>query len=438
MVVLLLLVVFSPKAFSQKNIRLKVEDLKTNSPLEGVTVSISQNRILAIGKTNLNGEYSVDLKANGKLTIMCSMPNYETFERSFEVNGDTISFEVKLRPDVVQEFKEIIVKAPGAVDTVFGSGRLSVEDFEVLNNGDLLLLTYSKRLSKGSEIALYNGQQVLNTFPVPGRADHLEKDYRGNVHVICKDRVFTILPNGNNLQIAQLDKDYYFRYIAPILDTNGREMYFSDFNKNYPEFSFWKYDQIDSTYDIFRTIRDDLMMELYRSEYKWVDVRTKLWAKSLEYETGIDAEIWVGANFFTQSVYYKELYAPFFKVKDQLKVFDYYSEKMFTHNMDGLVIDSVDINHHLNYKTTGWKKHLLQDKVTGNIYAWFEKAGTSYLGLIDLKTGEILEKYQLNFKYLDKIEVHNNFVYYVYRPFESPQKKFLYKEKLPLNFTNSN
>lgn len=434
---MLLLLVLVPNVFSQTAIQLSVEDLKSSRPLPGVTISITQNRILVVGKTDGNGFFNTDITVRGKITISCALANYETFERAIDVDKDSISLQIKLRADVIQELKEVIVKAPGAVDTVFGSERLSVEDFEVLNNGDLLLLTYSKRLSKGSEIALYNGQQILNTFPVPGRADHLEKDYRGNVHVICKDRVFTILPKGNTLQIAQLSKDYYFRYIAPILDTNGREMYFSDFNKNYPEFSFWKYDQIDSTYDNFRTIRDDLMMELYRSEYKWVDVRTKLWAKNLEMETGIDAEIWVGANYFTQSVYYKELYAPFFKVNDQLKVFDYYNEKMYTHDVDGFVVDSVDITHHLNYKETGWKKHVLQDKVTGNIYAWFEKAGTSFLGLVDLKTGEITEKYQLNFKYLDKIEVHNNFVYYVYRPFESPQKKFLYKEKLPLDFTTS-
>lgn len=36
------------------------------------------------------------------------------------------------------------------------------------------------------------------------------------------------------------------------------------------------------------------MMELYRSEFKYVDVRTKLWAMDKEHETGIDKEIWVG------------------------------------------------------------------------------------------------------------------------------------------------
>lgn len=426
-------------AQTQSTLYFEIRDVKTNTPLSGVTVSLVQgSKLLSVGKTDEAGKFNAKTRATGKLTVNCTAPNYETFERELEIELDSLFFLLSLRPVKIQEIKEVVVKAPGAVDTVFGSDRLSVEDFEVLSNGNLLLLTYSKRLTKGSELILFDGQQYLNSFPIPGRADHLEKDYRGNVHVICTDRVFTILSEKNNLQIAQLDKDYFYRYIAPILDTNGHDLYFSDFDKNYPEFSVWKFDQVDSAYLKFRTVRDDLMMELYRAEYKWVDVRTKLWAKNLEYQTGIDAEIWVGANYFTRSVYYKELYAPFFKVNSSLLVFDYYREQMYTHQLDGTIKDSAELTHHLYKKETGWKSELIQDKVTGNIFAWFEKAGTSYLGKIDLLSGEIQEKYQLNFKYLNKIEIHNNFVYYIYRPFESPQKKFLYKEKLPLSLTVEN
>jgi len=35
---------------------------------------------------------------------------------------------------------------------------------------------------------------------------------------------------------------------------------------------------------------------------------------------------------------------------------------------------------------------------------------------------------------VDKIAVHDNFVYYIYRPYETAQKKFLYRERLPYDF----
>jgi hypothetical protein len=191
---------------------------------------------------------------------------------------------------------------------------------------------------------------------------------------------------------------------------------------------------LDSTYSKIINIKDDLMMELYRSEYKWVDVRTKLWAKNLELETGIDAEVYVGANYFTQSLYYKELYAPLFHRNDSLFVFDYYADKLFTFDAAGNKLDSVSIYHHYHPKSTGWKKHLIQDQITGQVYAVFDKAGFTYLGRIDTKTGEIAEKVRLEFRYIDKISIHNNFIYYVYRPYESVQKKFLYKERLPYDY----
>jgi hypothetical protein len=179
------------------------------------------------------------------------------------------------------------------------------------------------------------------------------------------------------------------------------------------------------------------MMELYRSEYKWVDVRTKLWAKEKEHQTGIDAEIWVGANYFTQSIYYKELYAPMFHRNDTLFVFDYYKDMLLCYSAHGDPIDSIPIYHHYNPRSTGWKKQLIQDRITGEIYAVYDKAGFTYLGNVNVTTGLISELVRLEYRYVDKLAVHNNAVYYVYRPFESVQKRFLYKEKLPYSFGKS-
>jgi hypothetical protein len=272
---------------------------------------------------------------------------------------------------------------------------------------------------------------------VPGVAEELVRDYRGNAHVVCSENVYGIHVDKEQIGISTLEKAYYMKYLAPILDTSKTKMFFSNFSKDYPAFTYFTFDQMDSTYSKIINIEDELMMELYRAEYKWVDIRTKLWAKNKELETGIDAEIWVGANYFTQSIYYKELYAPLFARNDSVFVFDYYKDKLYKFNAKGEALDSVDVYHHYQPKTTGWKKELVQDRQTGAIYAVFDKAGYTYLGLIDTKTGEISEKVRLEFRYIDKIAINNNFVYYIYRPFESTQKKFLYKERLPYSFGRS-
>ncbi|MGB0915930.1 MAG: hypothetical protein ACPGVI_07640, partial [Crocinitomicaceae bacterium] len=206
----------------------------------------------------------------------------------------------------------------------------------------------------------------MSTTNIDARAKELTKDFRGNVHILCDKEVISVFVDDyKRVQLGTMDKGYYFKYLAPIVDSSYSSYFFSNYSDVYPAFEYFSFDKIDSTYKELMNIQDDLMMELYRSEYKWVDVRTKIWAKEMEKQTGVDKVIWVGANYFTQSVYYEELYAPLFKRNDTLFVFDHYKEQLYHLDLDGNKLDSVPLFYHINERKTGWQKLLLQDKVTG-------------------------------------------------------------------------
>ncbi|MCR9174289.1 MAG: hypothetical protein NXI10_17460 [bacterium] len=380
-------------------------------------------------------EFQAPVDVNIDFKLSHSFYASATFEKKIPRNAaDTTDFTFEMSFLRVKELRDIHVYPPGVPDTIYASKRLHVEDFELMNDGNILLLAYPKRLKKGSELIVYDGQKSLINFQVPKLAKELIHDFRGNPHVVCEDMVYGIQRNGKKVGISQVPKDYYMTYVAPVVDTNATKMYFSNFNPDYPAFDYFVFDGLDSTYKKIMEVQDDLMMELYRSEYKWVDVRTKLWAKNLEIETGVDAEIYVGANYFTQSIYYKEVYAPLFHRNDSLFLFDYYKDKLYTFNREGEPIDSVEIYHHYNPKSTGWDKQLIQDETTGKIYAVYDRAGYKYLGYIDTKTGQVKEQVKLNYRYVDKIAIRDNFVYYIYREFESIDKKMLWRERLPYAF----
>ncbi len=442
---LIFLCVFSflTNSFGQKDsliIKIELTDKSFKEVIPNVNSSFKWGDRSIFKHSNPKGIIWLKVPIDISLEYSFSHPLYESLNGTKKISAknamDTLLLSFEMFQIKNQNFKEVVVKAPGVPDTVFQSKRLSVSDFEILNNGNLMLLVYPKQLKKGSELLYYDGKQILNSFNVPGTAEQMVRDYRGNPHVVCAENVYGIHVNNERIGISSLEKDYYLKYLAPILDTSKSKLFFSNFNSLYPAFNYFAFDQLDSVYSKIIHIEDELMMELYRSEYKWVDVRTKLWAKNKELATGIDAEIWVGANYFTQSIYYKELYAPLFLKKDTIYVFDYYKDKLFSYNNQGNPIDSISIYHHYQPKSSGWCKQLIQDQVTKEIYGLFEKAGYMYLGRIDTKTGRIDEKVKLEFRYVDKVAVHNNFVYYIYRPFESVQKKFLYKERLP--YANEN
>ncbi len=386
------------------------------------------------------GVFSFKVHVGNGITFKLNHTQFESskiFERiSPKCIKDTINYVFKMKTIKTQQLSDIVIPAPGIPKVVYQSPRLHVQDFEIQNNGDILLLAYSRQLKKGSELLLYDGLKVRSKFQVPGLAEEIIRDYRGNPHLVCKDAIYGIHTKDKKIGISTTDKQYYLTYLAPIVDTNKTIMYFSNFNPDYPAFEYFAFDQRDSAYKKIMKIEDALMMELYRSEYKWVDVRTKLWAKKKELATGIDAEIWVGANYFTQSLYYKELYAPMFHRNDSLFVFDYYKDKLYTFDERGDALDSVGIYHHYNPKSIGWKKNLMQDRVTGEVYALFDRAGYSYLGWVDTKTGEIKEQVKLAHRYVEKIIINGNFIYYIYREFESADKKHLWRDRLPYSFGN--
>ena len=422
---------------------IRVIDKKTGEPIPNINATISLNNAKSFFQSGYQKAKFI-LKIPQKTDIQASFthPIYETGKLNFTAllrsNEDTLFKEINLVSSRMQYVNQVVVKPIGTPYTVYESTRLSVADFEISPNGKLILLTYPKRLKKGSELLLYeeNGK-VLNSFEVPGEAQELVRDYRGNAHIVCKDNVLAIMTNENSFEVAQLDKDYFAKYVMPIIDTNRSKMYFSNFSSNYPAFDYFAYDQYDSTYTKIKNVIDKLMMEMYLSEFKFVDQRTKLWAHQKQLDTGIPKEVWIGATYFTQSIYYRELYAPLFHRNDSVFVFDYYSDQLLTYDYLGNPLDSVSMYHHYQPKATGWKKEVIQDPITGQLYGRFEKDGICFLGLIDTKSGEIVERIKLRYKYVDKIYVYDNFVYYIYRPFESPQKKFLYKEQLPYKFEKS-
>ncbi|MFT5859573.1 MAG: hypothetical protein ACI865_001676 [Flavobacteriaceae bacterium] len=421
-------------------VAVKVTDVRYEDPIQNVRVTITADTSTFIRTTSIRGILYFKTPSGIKVGIGLTHPRFNS-ESSFvriSKNNSPDTVVVVLTMDAVRmrSLDEVVIPAPGVPLTVFGSKRLHVEDFEILPDGRLILLTYPKRLKKGSELVLFDGN-IINNFQVPGRAYDLVRDYRGNPHIVCEQNVYGIYVEGNNIEVANLEREYFTKYVAPIIDTNASKMYFSTFNADYPAFEYFAFDQLDSTYSQILGIKDDLMMELYRSEFKWVDVRTQLWAKNLEIQTGVDAEIYVGANYFTQSLYYKELYAPLFHRNDTLFVFDYYKDKLHSFDAAGNALDSVSIYHHYLPKHTGWKKQLIQDKRTGQIYAVFDRAGFTYIGWIDTKTGEISQQVRLKNRYVEKIAIDGNFVHYIYRPFESPQKKHLMKERLPYDFGKS-
>lgn len=420
----------------QKVLKVEVLDKNTLNSIPNVKLFIEMGAdSTQSGLSNPNGSLTIKIDDfPSGLLISAQHPLYEpAFKKVGPLRANQDTFEIKLYLTRLKEklIQEVVLKSPGLPDTIFNSTEYSVSDFELLPDGKYILLAYPKRIGKESVLFYFDGNVIISTRPVMDEIPiQLIKDFRDQVHLVCRDKVLGIHIENTVLELTNISKNYFFQYISPIVDSATNKLFFSNFNSDYPAFDYFSYDQVDSSYRKLLHIEDKLMMELYRSEIKWVDVRTRLWAKQKELDSGIDAEIWVGANYFTQSIYYKEVYAPLFKVGDSLYIFDYYHDCLTVFNALGDSIRSCNLFIHYNKNKTGWKREMIQDGSTDEIYSVFEKDGHSVLAKINLNNASIQSKFELHFSYLEKIRINNSRAYYIYRPFESIQKKFLYREKL--------
>ena len=165
-----------------------------------------------------------------------------------------------------------------------------------------------------------------------------------------------------------------------------------------------------SVYEKFATVKDAEMLEQYRAEYRFanihdpIEVRRKLDAKNYELATGIDAEIYYGRKYFTRTVYYEPPYAPMFKIRDSLYLFDYHCDTLKKYNVDGELSSMFTITHDHNERKTGWQKVLIEDRLKNSVYVLYQRGGFYYINKVNLLNGELLDPIKLNHRYVEGVQ----------------------------------
>ncbi|HEX8516855.1 MAG TPA: hypothetical protein VF868_11690 [Bacteroidia bacterium] len=322
----------------------------------------------------------------------------------------------------------VTVTAERKADTVFGTWKFSVADYEFHEN-KLVLLTFTKSLAKPSVMLVNEAMTVLSSFQVPDEAVKLYKDYMGFINVICKENVFRVKINNDRISLASLPVDQFNSRILPCVDTIGHDIYFSDYSRDYPEFTYYAFNTADSSVHPFKTVTDKELMKGYNMEYYFLKPKDKLYARKLASEYNVDKHrIAAVMSGLTNSIFYTPLYAPLFILNDTILVFDHYSNAILSYNKKHELLDSVNIDYHHPRSWREWKHEVIVDKESHKVYALYQKNGFYYLKHIDLKTGKIMGSFKLLNQYAEHIRVKNGYVYYVYRPFESLQEQFVYKE----------
>jgi hypothetical protein len=406
-----------------------------STPVEGVVVSCKDPARWST--SNANGKYALFLTRKAGLKVEFRHASFES--KSVTITSamlsaatDTIRIDIRMTPKTIELIGVTINPGP---DTVFGNWTFFVEDFMFVDENRMVLLTFEKSLKEAKVLLVDNQQKILSSCDVPVEAKELYRDYQGNINVMCADSAFRVkvVPPSMVVLLSLPYKDFCDRML-PCVDTCGGNILFSNYVEQYPAFSYFAYSPADTTIRKLRYVVDGELLDSYNWEFDFLKPKDRLYARKMEMYTGIDKRV-IAATMtgFPNSIYYTPLYAPMFVKGDTICVFDHYADTLFLYDKQMQLIgaNKIDYHHPKNWKE--WDRQIHQDEITGELYARFESGGMYTLKKIDIATGKITGTYKIENPWVKHIRIRNGDVYYIYRPKDSIQTKYLYREHVQLS-----
>ncbi len=409
----------------------QVKDAETNSPIPGVSIITENSTTWATSKNN--GNFSLEMYKTEQIQLTFKHLAYETLCKIVKFkNSDSvfISIYLKQKSNILPGVEVTSVHKP---ETLVGNPKFSIYDFSFYED-KFILLTAENSLSKAElKLTTENGK-ILDSYQIPksaGKPKHFFKDYEGYTDLVCEDTVLRIDVVNTNFYIGAISQASFKNYYALISDSINNFIYHSNYWAQYPTFSYFNLKNNDSVSNLLKTITNEDLLKLYNIELRYLPTRAKLECRRIAEQNKVDQHI-VAAMMsgFTSSMFYEPLYAPLFILNDTVGIFNHHTDYLYHYTKSNKLIDSVKINYHHPKNWREWKKQLFVDEVQSKVYAFFSNADHHYLKQINFTTGKEEFTYKLKHPSAQKIKLKDGYIYYVYRPFESTQEKFLYRERV--------
>lgn len=405
----------------------EITDYETGEIIENVHIKVNQRNIVT--KSNTKGIYKITLQKRKRITLVFSHISYHLDYEPIDTKKDTVILNVRLKKKI-ESLPEFNVGEEGKPIAVFRSTKINIADYEFYED-KFLFLVYGKRLNKDSEIYLVDEKEtIISKHFVPGEPVELYTDYLGNVNLICKRAIYRVGVQNDKVSIYELPMEEFNQLIKPIVDTLEGSIIFSDFLRQFPRFKYYAFNPEDTTVSVIKEVIHKDMDWKYNFEYHFLSNAEKQFAKRMAKRLkGYDKfDVAASMTGFSNDFLYETVYAPLFVINDTINIFDHYENKIWKFVEDTIEASDVPFNYHKPKKKSSWKRQLIMDEVNGKIYAVFLINGYYYLKEIDSSSGKIISEKKLTFQYVSKLKIKNGYIYYTYKPKQTLQKKFLYKE----------
>lgn len=420
--------------FAQHVIRGQVLDARGDLPLVGAHVVSGA----VVAFTDAQGWFDLRVPSR-KAIVRVSYVGFEELRRTMVASGsEGERFVLRLKTRTVElPALEVRVSRP---EVVFERKDLHVGDY-VVNSDGLWVLAFGRRqlglrqgmagqtIWHGSRLYLLDTQFVeLASGSIPSTACAMIRNHAGRPVVKALDHAWVVERDDREISIGRIDAYTYQHAVLPWTDSLPCMLVGNTWTYDYPAFEHVGYNLATGKQEVICQVVDPFWMSIFRGSYKYMSGRSKVLAMDMAMAHGTDPEIIAGFMMgIDADLRYKPPYAPLFVVRDTLCVFDHHKERIRRFSRALLPIDEIAITYQ---RDRDWDRNLVQDRATGAVYTRYAKGSLTWLRRIDPTTGTMGAITRLTHPWPADIQVHEGHVYYVYRPYESLQKRTLYREPL--------
>lgn len=436
--ILFLVVLFQAHAQVRNELHGTVLDAVSEAPLAGVHVHLLGSEVGAV--TGEKGDFMLTVDRGSHIDIKLTSVGFATLRRS--LTAEELAHD---RP-IVLHLQRQAVELPAvtiersAPEVVYQRSDLHVGDY-FTNADGLWVLTYDKpqlwhtEAEAGRQVYRDARLHLLDTnfveccsVRLPTEVVRLHHDHAQRTIVEGTKNAWIAALRKGEVVLHETDLTTLEKSILPWTDSIQGQLIGNNFTATFPAFDHFAYDVESEETRAICAVQDAFLMELFRSQYKYMSGHDKVVAMDLAIETGIDAEIIAGyMTQFYKDQYFDPPYAPLFVVHDTLCVFDHYTERIRRFLPDLSPAGDVPITHQ---RERTWKTRLLQDAGDGTVYALFARNLHTWLRTVDATTGALGPVRMLDHPFPEDVQVHGGHAYFIYRPYGSLQHRTLYRQAL--------
>lgn len=405
----------------------QVTDSVTKLPLSNVNVQIIGT--LRGTVTDSGGVFKLYSKEK-EIILLFSLMGYERkyVKIKKEVNSQV---EIYLQPKA-ETIKEVVISS-SPTETILKSDRSHVIDYNFYGE-NILLITTGFNFSRPKLVLMNPSLDTLSIINIPEKPVRLFKDCMHNIHVVGEKKTYQVFYEASKLKLlAPFDLETFEAILFPCVAGDSLNLYFNEkygsgnikmerFNlkTNNHALRYYYINKSSREKQNLTTIVDQKTMELRAEEDKYLDDKEAagMYRKPILKEFD---------RIFAETILYKEVYAPLFKLNDTIYIFNYLESKIQCYSPSGKLTKELGITFH---EEENWKREMCIDEKYFSAYAFFESNGITEVKEINLNNGSVKYSFKVPVPFIENIKVDKGFVYFLYQGKEYTDTRSLSRIKL--------